>query len=185
MIAGGPSLTKPSAPKGAVVRLALKATVVHWGGQQPAGKWEKFAGQRYSAVKADLESGMPPGLGLERMPSYRMLMQENKDRQALADLSGAKAQGSAGARRGSAPGVAPIGGVCLARGLLSPPLVGGLSGGFVCLLSGDAGVADFGERLLRRLALEDGGIVGGRESTPTWHRGPSPPPSGASNESFL
>lgn len=91
MIAGHPSLTKPTTPKEAIVRLVLKATVVHLEVKKPAGKWEKLAGQSYSAVKADPESGLPLGLGLESMPSFRMLMQENKDRQALAGLSGAKA----------------------------------------------------------------------------------------------
>ena len=38
MIAGCPSLTKPSARKEAIVRLVMKATVVHLEVKKPAGK---------------------------------------------------------------------------------------------------------------------------------------------------
>ena len=41
MIAGNPSLTKPSAPKEAIVRMVFKATVVNLEIKKPAGKWEK------------------------------------------------------------------------------------------------------------------------------------------------
>jgi hypothetical protein len=44
IIAGCPSLTKPSAPKEAIVRLVLKATVANLEVKKPAGKWEKFSG---------------------------------------------------------------------------------------------------------------------------------------------
>ena len=37
MIGGHPSLTKPSSPKEAVVRMVLKATVVHIEAKKPGG----------------------------------------------------------------------------------------------------------------------------------------------------
>ena len=87
MIAGMPSLTKPSAPKEAIVRMALKATVVNLEVKKPAGKWEKVAGQPYNAVTPD-EEGLPLGLGFENIPGFRMLMRDNKDRQVFAKMTG-------------------------------------------------------------------------------------------------
>ena len=84
VIGGHPSLTKPSAPKEAIVRLMLKATVVHIEAKKPAGKWEKLSGESYANIKADPESGIPSGLSLETIPGFRMLMQENRDRQVFA-----------------------------------------------------------------------------------------------------
>ena len=86
MIAGHPSLTKPSNPKEAIVRMVLKATVVHVEAKKPAGKWEKLSGESYPKVVADEESGIPSGLGLETIPGFRMLMQENRDRQVFASF---------------------------------------------------------------------------------------------------
>lgn len=86
MIAGCPSLTKPSAPKEAIVRLVLKGTVVNLEVKKPAGKWEKMAGQPYAKVVADEESGMPLGLGLETIPGFAMLMRDNRDRQVFARM---------------------------------------------------------------------------------------------------
>ena len=86
MIAGAPSLTKPSRPKEAIVRLVLKATVVHLEVKKPAGQWQKFAGLAYSKIEADPESGMPLGLGFESMPGFSMLMRENKDRQVFSGM---------------------------------------------------------------------------------------------------
>ncbi len=86
-IAGHPSLTKPSSPKEAVVRLVLKATVAHVEAKKPAGKWEKLAGQSYTRIVADPETGVPIGLGLETIPGFRMLMLENQDRQVFANWS--------------------------------------------------------------------------------------------------
>ena len=86
MIAGHPSLTKPRAPKEAIVRMILKATVVHVEAKKPAGKWEKLTGAGYSAIVADEETGVPSGLGLETIPGFRMLMQENRDRQVFAGM---------------------------------------------------------------------------------------------------
>lgn len=88
MIAGHPSLTKPRSPKEAIVRMVLKATVVHVEAKKPAGKWEKLSGESYSKVVADDETGVPLGLGLETIPGFRMLMQENRDRQVFAKMGG-------------------------------------------------------------------------------------------------
>jgi hypothetical protein len=84
MMGGHPSLTKPSSPKEAIVRMVLLATVVNVEAKKPAGKWEKIAGAAYGQVQADPESGEPLGLGFEKIPSFRMLMQENRDRQVFA-----------------------------------------------------------------------------------------------------
>jgi hypothetical protein len=88
LIAGHPSLTKPSAPKEAIVRLVLKATVASVEAKKPAGKWEKVAGAPYAQIEADPEGGLPRGLGLEAVPSIGMLMQDNKDRMVFARMTG-------------------------------------------------------------------------------------------------
>ncbi|CAH2603781.1 conserved protein of unknown function [Rhodovastum atsumiense] len=87
MIAGSPSLTKPSSPKEAIVRMVLKATVVNIEVKKPAGKWEKISGQGYAKIQPDPESGMPLGLGLDTIPGFAMLMRENKDRMTFAKLA--------------------------------------------------------------------------------------------------
>jgi hypothetical protein len=84
IIAGNPSLTKPSAPKEAIVRLIFKATVVSLEVKKPAGKWEKFSSAAYAAITPDVESDWPTGLGFEKIPSFSMLMRDNKDRQTFA-----------------------------------------------------------------------------------------------------
>ncbi|MCC6718978.1 MAG: hypothetical protein IT555_13935 [Acetobacteraceae bacterium] len=86
MIAGCPSLTKPSAPKEAIVRLVMKATVVHLEVKKPAGKWEKMTGQPYGKLVAEEESGMPLGLGLETIIGFAALMRDNRDRQVFAKM---------------------------------------------------------------------------------------------------
>lgn len=86
MIAGMPSLTKPSAPKEAIVRMSLKATVVNVEVKKPAGKWEKISGQPYAKVQADPDTGLPLGLSFETIPGFTMLMQENKDRMVFARM---------------------------------------------------------------------------------------------------
>ena len=88
MMAGCPSLTKPSSPKEAIVRLVLKATVVNLEVKKPAGKWEKISGAAYGKLAADPETGLPRGLGLEIIPGFTMLMRDNKDRQVFAGLTG-------------------------------------------------------------------------------------------------
>jgi len=88
MLAGCPSLTKPSSPKEAIVRLSLKATVANVEIKKPAGKWEKVAGQPYAKINADAETGLPLGLGLDTIPGFTMLMRENKDRMTFARMKG-------------------------------------------------------------------------------------------------
>ena len=83
MVGGCPSLTKPSAPKEAIVRMVFKATVVAVEVKKPAGKWEKLAGAGYAKVVPDPETGWPQGLGLETMPGLSMLMRDNKDSMAF------------------------------------------------------------------------------------------------------
>jgi len=80
MIAGHPSLTRPSRPADAIVRLVLKATVVQLEIKKPAGKWDKIAGVAYSKLVPDEETGMPIGLGLDTIAGFSMLMQDNRNR---------------------------------------------------------------------------------------------------------
>jgi len=88
MLGGHPSLTKPSAPKEAIVRLVLKATVANLEVKKPAGKWEKVGGESYARIEADEEGGLPRGLGFEKVPSITKLMQDNRDRMVFAKFGG-------------------------------------------------------------------------------------------------
>src|SRR5665213_481500 len=88
MIDGFPSLTKPSAPHPAIVRLVLKATVASVEIKKPAGKWEKVSGESYGKIVADPDNGMPGGLGLATISGLTQLMQDNKDRQLFSRLKG-------------------------------------------------------------------------------------------------
>ena len=88
MIAGNPSLTKPSAPKEAIVRLVLKATVANLEVKKPAGKWEKVVGESYNKITPDEQDGPPHGLVFQQVPSISMLMQENRDRMVFAKFGG-------------------------------------------------------------------------------------------------
>lgn len=90
IIAGHPSLTKPAVPKEPIVRLVMLATVVNLEVKKPAGKWEKIGGAAYGAVEADSEGGLPSGIGLEKVPSITRLMQQNKDAQVFARMTGMK-----------------------------------------------------------------------------------------------
>ncbi|HEX5328023.1 MAG TPA: hypothetical protein VFW75_15250 [Acetobacteraceae bacterium] len=87
MIAGCPSLTKPSAPKEAIVRMVFKTTVVNLEVKKPAGKWEKVSGESYARVVPDPDTGLPGGLGFTTIPSFTMLMQDNKDRMLIARMT--------------------------------------------------------------------------------------------------
>jgi hypothetical protein len=82
--AGVLCLTKPTAPKEAIVKLVFKATVVSLEVKKPAGKWESFSSAAYKDVVLDPEGGLPLGLKLEKIPSLSMLMQANKDAQVFA-----------------------------------------------------------------------------------------------------
>ncbi len=88
IIAGHPSLTKPSSPKEAIVRMVLKATVVSLEVKKPAGKWEKVSGASYANVVPDPDTGLPRGLGLDSIPGFTQLMRENKDRQVFTKMTG-------------------------------------------------------------------------------------------------
>jgi hypothetical protein len=87
IIDGFPSLTKPSAPHPAIVRLVLKATVASVEIKKPAGKWEKVSGESYPRIQPDPETGMPGSLGLGTISGLTLLMQDNKDRQMFARMT--------------------------------------------------------------------------------------------------
>jgi hypothetical protein len=87
MIDGYPSLTKPSRPNEAIVRLVFKTTLVNLEVKKPAGKWEKVAGANYNKITPDEETGFPRGLGLDTISGFAMLMQDNKNRQVFAKMS--------------------------------------------------------------------------------------------------
>jgi hypothetical protein len=80
MIGEFPSLTRPQQPDTPIVRLVLKATVASLEIKKPAGKWEKVAGESYSKITADSETGTPSNLGITTITGITALMQENKDR---------------------------------------------------------------------------------------------------------
>ncbi|MGZ5939159.1 MAG: hypothetical protein ACXWLD_03950 [Rhizomicrobium sp.] len=90
MIDGHPSLTRPSAPDTAIVRLMLKATVASLEIKTPAGKWEKVSSEAYAKIEPDPESGMPGGLGLATISGLTSLMRDNKDRLVFARMSNPK-----------------------------------------------------------------------------------------------
>ena len=90
MIGGFPSLTKPSAPKEAIVRMILKGTVVNVEVKKPVGKWEKISGAPYNKIEADAETGFPRGLGFDTISGFSMLMEDNKNRAVFAKLTGSK-----------------------------------------------------------------------------------------------
>jgi hypothetical protein len=87
MIGGNPSLTKPSSPQTAIVRLILKATVATLEIKTPAGRWDKIASESYSKIVPDPDSGMPDGLGFATIPRLSDLMQENKLQQVFVKKS--------------------------------------------------------------------------------------------------
>ena len=79
-IAGHLSLTKPSKPSEAIVRIVMKGTVVQLEIKKPAGKWDRIASVAYSKLVPDEETGMPIGLGLDTIAGFSMLMQDNRNR---------------------------------------------------------------------------------------------------------
>ena len=90
MIAGNPSLTKPSSPNEVIVRLIFKATVVILEIKKPIGKWEKISSTSYNKIVADEETGFPRGLGLDTISGFASLMQDNKNRLVFAKMTGPK-----------------------------------------------------------------------------------------------
>ena len=89
-MAGHPSLTRPSAPNTAIVRLMLKATVASLEIKTPAGKWEKVSSESYSKIEPDPETGIPGGLGLGTISGLSGLMRDNKDRMVFARMRAPK-----------------------------------------------------------------------------------------------
>jgi hypothetical protein len=87
MIAGHPSLSKPSRPGDAIVRMVLKTTVVNVEIRKPAGKWEKVSGAGYAEVAPDPDTGVPRGLGLVSTPGFAKLMQDNRDSMMFGKLT--------------------------------------------------------------------------------------------------
>ncbi|MDB5317181.1 MAG: hypothetical protein JWO24_3025 [Rhodospirillales bacterium] len=85
-IGGMPSLIKPKSPKEAIARLVFKVTVVQFEVKKPSGTWEKIGSAAYADVKADEETGLPCGLGMEKMPGLNKLMQDNKDQKVFASF---------------------------------------------------------------------------------------------------
>jgi hypothetical protein len=88
LIGGHPSLSKPSRPGDAIVRMVLKATVVNVEIRKPAGKWEKVSGASYGDVETDADTGVPRGLGLVSIPGFTKLMQDNRDSMMFSKLTG-------------------------------------------------------------------------------------------------
>jgi len=84
MIAGDLSLTKPSKPQEAIVRLKMKGTVVQLEIKKPAGKWEKIKSVSYAEVEADEDTGVPRGLGFDTITGFSSLIQDNKLRAVFA-----------------------------------------------------------------------------------------------------
>jgi len=72
------SLAKPSSSNEPSVRMILKGTVVNIEVKKPVGKWEEVAGESYSKIEADPETGFPRGLKLHTISGFRMLMEDNK-----------------------------------------------------------------------------------------------------------
>jgi hypothetical protein len=87
MIGGHPSLTRPSRPADAIVRLVLKGTVVQLEIKKPAGKWDKIASVAYSKIVPDEETGLPIGLGLDTITGFSMLMQDNRNRAVFGNAA--------------------------------------------------------------------------------------------------
>lgn len=88
IIAGHPSLTKPTSPKEAIVRLSFMTTVVNLEIKKPAGKWEKVGGNAYGKIEPEPETGQPMGIGLDSIPSIAKLMRDNKDRMVFSRMGG-------------------------------------------------------------------------------------------------
>jgi hypothetical protein len=89
-IDGHPSLTRPSTPSVAIVRLVLKVTVASLEIKKPAGKWEKVSNAAYSKIEPDPETGIPAGLGLDTISGITTLMRDNKDRLVFARMGAPK-----------------------------------------------------------------------------------------------
>ena len=78
------SLSKPTKPDHAIVRMVFKTTVVHVEIRKPAGKWERVGGAGYKDIALDETTGEPTGLGLDTLHTLRALMQENRDQMVFS-----------------------------------------------------------------------------------------------------
>ena len=88
-LGGHLSLTKPSKPSEAIVRLILKGTVVQLEIKKPAGKWEKIKSVGYTEIEADPDTGLPGGLGFDTISGFSSLIQANKLRAVFGKKRGA------------------------------------------------------------------------------------------------
>jgi len=87
MIGGHLSLTKPSAPKEAIIRMIFKVTMVQIEAKKPAGKWEKLSSTAYAAITPDPETGLPGGLGFSNLQGFRALLEDNRNRAVFANFA--------------------------------------------------------------------------------------------------
>lgn len=85
-IGGTPCLIKPQSPKEPIARILFKATVAQFELRKPSGTWEKIGSAAYAAITPDPESGLPRGMGMEKMPGLPKLMQDNKDQKVFASF---------------------------------------------------------------------------------------------------
>ena len=74
------SLSRPSKPDEAIVRLVLKTTVANVEIKKPSGKWDKVAGASYPDITEDPDTSVPRGLGLVTIQGLSKLMQDNRDK---------------------------------------------------------------------------------------------------------
>jgi hypothetical protein len=63
-IEGFLSLTEPSSPTEAVVRMVFKTEAVDLEVKKPTGEWVKVTSEKYVGITRDIETGLPRGLGL-------------------------------------------------------------------------------------------------------------------------
>jgi hypothetical protein len=87
MVGEHPCLMKPTGARDAIVRMVLKATVAQIEIKKPSGKWDKVAGESYDKIAYDDYAELPTGLGLSTITGLTKLMQDNKDRRAMSNLS--------------------------------------------------------------------------------------------------
>ncbi len=84
VMAGALCLCKPRSFTEAIVRITFKASVASLEVKKPAGKWEKIGSAKYAEILMNEPADWPDGLGFEKIPSFSMLMRENRDAQVFA-----------------------------------------------------------------------------------------------------
>jgi hypothetical protein len=110
---------QPSSPGEAIVRMALKATVVNLEVRKPAGKWRKVSGAAYGKIQPDPDAGLPLGPGPDTIPGFTMLMRQNKDRMVFAGMTGPPETLADGRCSSPSPGQPRTGAGAKGAGLLS------------------------------------------------------------------